>query len=194
MDSGQIEGSRTCLQTFRYKCLQRWVFKASSNVVYNVNTLFHEVNCITVMPLSVTHLEEKGVMFFFYKTSCFIIALSVSAMSHTAKLKTSNPMRYLLQLYSLLWWRRQNEPVKHQSTSTTLRGAISQKAVIFIHAAVRTWNLTCCTCDKLGNMAKNCGISMVNILHIVTDPLLEITYSLRWAPNFFVGRVLRVRE
>jgi hypothetical protein len=40
------------------------------------------------------------------------------------------------------WWWRQYEPLKRRSTSTRLRGVISEKAVIFIFAAVNTWNLT----------------------------------------------------
>jgi hypothetical protein len=37
----------------------------------------------------------------------------------------------------------QYAPLKHKSTSLRLHGAISQKAVIFILATVRTRNLTC---------------------------------------------------
>jgi hypothetical protein len=39
------------------------------------------------------------------------------------------------------WWRRQQAPLKRQLNSTRLHGATTQKTVIFIHAAVRTWNL-----------------------------------------------------
>jgi hypothetical protein len=39
-------------------------------------------------------------------------------------------------------WRRQNAPVIRRCTSTRLHDAISQKAVIFILTAVRSWNLT----------------------------------------------------
>jgi hypothetical protein len=40
----------------------------------------------------------------------------------------------------LPWWR-QYAPLKCQSTSLALHGAVSQKAVIFILAAVGTWSL-----------------------------------------------------
>jgi hypothetical protein len=41
------------------------------------------------------------------------------------------------------WWWRQHAPLKRRSTSIWLHGSISQKALNFILAAVRTWNLTC---------------------------------------------------
>lgn len=40
-----------------------------------------------------------------------------------------------------LWWR-QYAPLKHQPTCTRLHCVISQRAVIFILATLRTWNLT----------------------------------------------------
>jgi hypothetical protein len=56
----------------------------------------------------------------------------------------------LLQIYrcvrGVYCLRHQGDecPPKHPSTSTRLHISISQKAVIFILAAVRTWNLTLC--------------------------------------------------
>jgi hypothetical protein len=40
------------------------------------------------------------------------------------------------------WWWRQFTPLKHRSTPTRLHGGITRKALIFIVASVRTWNLT----------------------------------------------------
>jgi hypothetical protein len=40
------------------------------------------------------------------------------------------------------WWWRQHVPLKYQSTPMTLHDVISQKALILISAAMRTWNLT----------------------------------------------------
>jgi hypothetical protein len=42
---------------------------------------------------------------------------------------------------SLAWWWMRYVPLKHQSTLSRLHGAISEKAVIFILADVRTWTL-----------------------------------------------------
>jgi hypothetical protein len=43
---------------------------------------------------------------------------------------------------SLLWWWRQQAPLKWQQTSTRLHSATAQKEAIFILTAVRTWNPT----------------------------------------------------
>jgi hypothetical protein len=48
----------------------------------------------------------------------------------------------LVEADSLHWWWRQYAPLKRRSTSTRVHGAISQRVVIFIVAAVRTCNLT----------------------------------------------------
>jgi hypothetical protein len=41
---------------------------------------------------------------------------------------------------SSLWWWTQYIPLKRRCTSTRLHGTVSQKAVMFMLAAVRTWN------------------------------------------------------
>jgi hypothetical protein len=43
--------------------------------------------------------------------------------------------------HSSPWWLWQYAPLKHRSTQTRLPGTTSQKVLIFIVAAVRTWNL-----------------------------------------------------
>jgi hypothetical protein len=47
-------------------------------------------------------------------------------------------MRKIIKLISSSWWWRHFEPVKRRATA----GAASQKALTFILAAVRAWNLT----------------------------------------------------
>jgi hypothetical protein len=54
--------------------------------------------------------------------------------------------RCLLSPSSLPWWWRKYEPLKRWSFSTRLYSATSQKTVIFILAAKRTWNFTYLKC------------------------------------------------
>jgi hypothetical protein len=61
----------------------------------------------------------------------------------STKLQVLYPWRLLYRHdNSSLWWWRQYAPMKRRYTSTRLHQTIYQKAVIFILAAVRTWNLT----------------------------------------------------
>jgi hypothetical protein len=70
-------------------------------------------------------------------THVFIINLEVLSVPAGPRVKTA--------FWEIAWspWRwRQYAPLNCPSTSTRLHRATSQKAVIFITAAVRTWNFT----------------------------------------------------
>jgi hypothetical protein len=51
------------------------------------------------------------------------------------------PSGFIGPWWSSPWWWRQYAPLKCLSTQTRLHGAITQMALIFLLAAVRTWNL-----------------------------------------------------
>jgi hypothetical protein len=61
------------------------------------------------------------------------------------------------------WWRRKYAPLKHQSVSTRLHGAISQKAAIF---EFRTCFLVC-LCFIVAS-----GLSAMPLWHFISTPIV----------------------
>jgi hypothetical protein len=51
-------------------------------------------------------------------------------------------MMIIMIIFSSPWWWRQYPPLKGRCTPARLHGATSQKALVVILVAVRTWNLT----------------------------------------------------
>jgi hypothetical protein len=78
-----------------------------------------------------------------------IMICSISSLSggRSSSITTQDKCYLILNVKSYhvassLWWWRQYAPMKRRYASTSLKGAISQKTIIVILAAVRTWNLT----------------------------------------------------
>jgi hypothetical protein len=61
---------------------------------------------------------------------------------------------YSLGVQLSSWWWRQWAPLKRRSTRTRLNDVISHKALIFILAAVRTWNIFIYMCFGLQRVKK----------------------------------------
>jgi hypothetical protein len=99
--------------------------------------------------------------------------------------------RCILLPSSLPWCWRQYAPLKRRSTPTRLHGTTSQKDLIFILTAVRTWNLTYKTIILYQIL---CGIlflentSMVIVQPLCLDQLLSLSSLLSsWYWGSFLG-------
>jgi hypothetical protein len=76
-----------------------------------------------------------------YHNSCEV-SLSYRCQARRPSYDAESPLQTGSHLEILPWWWSQQAPLKRRLTSTRLHGATSQKTVILILAAVRTWNLT----------------------------------------------------
>jgi hypothetical protein len=88
---------------------------------------------------------------------------------------------------SLPWKWRQNRPLKRRITSTRLHVSISQKAFIFILAAVRIWNLTVCSFLKwlcIKRWTAGWGRSKLKAVHIYTARCLLLSPH-KWVGGYF---------